>query len=288
MMYPLVRELAAADAPIWVPVAVTCRVLGFSRQAYYRWQQGPVTWRDCDDAHLTNAAIAVHAQEPGLGYRLIADQLRAAGYQASDNRAARLCSHQSIRAMHSRQRATSRKPGPPVHDDLVGRDLTAGQPDAKWRTDITEHPTDEGTLYLCAVKDCWNSRIVGYAIRPRMTAELATAALRNAIARRSPSGTIVHSDRGSQSRSGSFLTALNDAGMLGSMGRVGACGDNAGMESFFALLQKNVLDRTRWSTRAEFRQAIVVCIERDYHRRRRQRSLAHLTPIEYETLHTAG
>lgn len=121
MMYPLVRELAAADAPVRVPVAVTCRVLGFSRQAYYRWQQRPVTRRDWDDAHLTNAAMAVHAQEPELGYRLIADQLRAAGHQASDNRVGRLCCQQSIRATHSRPRGTSRKPGPPVHDDLVGR-----------------------------------------------------------------------------------------------------------------------------------------------------------------------
>lgn len=175
-----------------------------------------------------------------------------------------------------------------MHDDLVGRDFTAGQPNAKWLTDITEHPTDEGTVYLCAVKDCWNSRIVGYAIRPRMTAELATSALGNAVTRRSPTGTIVHSDRGSQFRSGSFLTALDDAGLIGSMGRVGACGDNAAMESFFALLQKNVLDRKRWSTRAELRQAIVIWIERDYHRRRRQRSLAHLTPIEYETHYTAA
>ena len=63
------------------------------------------------------------------------------------------------------------------------------------------------------------------------------------------------------------------------MGRVGACGDNAAMESFFALLQRNVLDRQRWSTRAESRLAIVTWIERTYHRRRRQRALGKLTPI---------
>jgi putative transposase len=69
------------------------------------------------------------------------------------------------------------------------------------------------------------------------------------------------------------------------MGRVGACGDNAAMESFFALLQKNVLDRRRWSTREELRLAIVTWIERTYHRRRRQRALGKLTPIEFEMLH---
>ena len=68
------------------------------------------------------------------------------------------------------------------------------------------------------------------------------------------------------------------------MGRVGACGDNAAMESFFALLQRNVLDRQRWATRHELRLAILTWIERTYHRRRRQRRLGKLTPIEYETL----
>jgi transposase InsO family protein len=70
------------------------------------------------------------------------------------------------------------------------------------------------------------------------------------------------------------------------MGRVGACGDNAAMESFFALLQKNVLDRRRWSIRQELRLAIVTWIEKTYHRRRRQRTLGRLTPIEFETIET--
>jgi len=68
------------------------------------------------------------------------------------------------------------------------------------------------------------------------------------------------------------------------MGRVGACGDNAAMESFFSLLQKNVLDRKTWATRAELRLAIVSWIEGRYHRKRRQRGLGRLTPIEFETI----
>ncbi|MEX5310296.1 integrase core domain-containing protein [Kocuria indica] len=70
------------------------------------------------------------------------------------------------------------------------------------------------------------------------------------------------------------------------MGRVGACGDNAAMESFFALLQKNVLNSRRWDTRDELRIAIVTWIERTYHRRRRQHRLGRLTPIECETTMT--
>src|SRR5699024_8888574 len=68
------------------------------------------------------------------------------------------------------------------------------------------------------------------------------------------------------------------------MGRVGAAGDNAAMESFFPLLQKNVVDRRRWSSRDQLRIAIVTWIERTYHRRRRQARLDRLTPVEYEAI----
>ncbi|MYM21023.1 transposase, partial [Brevibacterium sp. 5221] len=76
----------------------------------------------------------------------------------------------------------------------------------------------------------------------------------------------------------------NQHHLIGSMGQVGAAGDNAAMESFFSLLQKNVLDRRRWRTREELRIAIITWIERTYHRRRRQARLGRLTPIEYETI----
>ena len=95
---------------------------------------------------------------------------------------------------------------------------------------------------------------------------------------------MVHSDRGSQFRSKAFVRTLEHNGLVGSMGRVGACGDNAAMESFFSLLQKNGLDQKRWESRDELRLAIVTWIERTYHRRRRQRSLGRLTPIEFELL----
>jgi putative transposase len=75
MMFPLVLDLAADN----IPFAVTCRVLGFSKQAFYRWWAGPVTQRDWDDAHLINAAIEIHHDDPGFGYRFIADELPGRG-----------------------------------------------------------------------------------------------------------------------------------------------------------------------------------------------------------------
>jgi transposase InsO family protein len=280
-MYPLVLDLAADN----IPVTVTCRVLGFSKQAFYAWRKCPVTQRDWDDAHLINAAIDIHHDDPEFGYRFIADELAKAGVVASRNRVSRLCSLQRLWSVHSRKRGLSRKPGPPVHDDLVLREFTAPAPNVLWLTDISEHPTAEGKLYLCAVKDACSKRIVGYSMAGRMTAELAVNALRNALTLRGVVGTVVHSDRGSQFRSHVFVQALREAGLVGSMGRVGACADNAAMESFFSLLQKNVLNRRRWQTREELRLAIIVWIESTYHRRRRQDALGRLTPIEFETLH---
>jgi putative transposase len=176
----------------------------------------------------------------------------------------------------------------PTCEDLVQRRFSASVPNELWLTDITEHWTREGKLYLCAIKDVYSNRIVGWAIDSRMKARLVVAAIEMAVARRDGhvAGCIVHSDRGSQFRARKVHRALTRHQMVGSMGQVGSAGDNAAMESFFALLQKNVLDRRTWASRDELRIEIITWIERTYHRRRRQTRLGRLTPIEYEMIMT--
>ncbi len=289
MMYPLVRELAASDAPVRVPVAVTCRVLGLARQPYYRWLNRPATDAELAEAYRANALFDAHRDDPEFGHRFLLDEARAAGEAMAERTAWRICRDNGWLSVFGKRtgRGKNAKAGPPVHDDRVRRNFTADAPNRLWLTDITEHSTGEGKLYLCAVKDVFSGRIVGYSIDARMKSHLAVAALQSAVARRGQvAGCIVHSDRGSQFRSRKFVSALTRNGLVGSMGRVGAAGDNAAMESFFALLQKNVLDRQAWATREELRIAIVTWIERTYHRRRRQRRLARLTPVEYETIMT--
>ena len=281
MTYPLVQELAAEG----IPVRLTCGVLGFSPQAFYKWQANPVTDRDWDDAHLTNAIVDVHADDPEFGYRFISDELEAAGQEASERRVWRLCRDQAIWSTTTRKgrKGSGKRPGPAVHDDFVRRDFTAPAPDMVWLTDITEHPTAEGKLYACIIKDVFSNRIVGYAIDGRMTANLARSALRAAVARRQPTRVVVvHSDRGSQYRSRIFRAALTAAKLQGPMGRVASAGDNAAMESFNSLLQKNVLDRQSWATRDQLHNENVYWIEHTYNRRRRQQALGRLTPVEYE------
>ena len=285
MSYPLVRDLAAEG----IPVRLTCGVLGHSRQAYYAWLANPVSRRELEDAYLTNALIDAHGDDPEFGYRFLADELELLGHDVGERRVWRLCSQQKLWSATVRKgrRGSGKTPGPAVHDDHVQRDFTAQRPDQVWVTDITEHPTAQGKLYCCAIKDLFSNRIVGYAIDERMTAQLAVTALRTAVARRRPTGVVVvHSDRGSQFRARSFRAVLTAAGLQGSMGRVASAGDNAAMESWHALLQKNVLDRRRWRTRDELHEAIVFWIEHTYNRRRRQRALGKLTPVEFELAFT--
>ncbi len=237
-----------------VPVAVTCRVLAISRQAYYQWRTAPFSQRDWDDAHLINAALEIHADDPADGYRFIADELARRGYAASENRVWRICSMQQIFSLDAEKKGRFRTTGPcptiqqvkelfflllavlpPCHHPhrYVGVATTVGI------------QADESKLHLCAVKDCYSNKIVGYSIDTHMRASLAVSALRNAVALRDPRDVVVHSDRGAQFRSAAYRSLLRSHGLTGSMGRVGACGDNAAMESFISLLQKNVLDTRR-------------------------------------------
>lgn len=148
------------------------------------------------------------------------------------------------------------KPGVPAHDDLVRRNFTATAPNRLWLADLTEHRTAEGKLYCCAIKDAFSNRIVGWSMDSRIKARLVVAAIEMAAGRRGDvAGCILHSDRGSQFRSRKVQRALARHGMAGSMGQVGSAGDNAAMESFFALLQRNVLDRQAWATREQLRIA---------------------------------
>jgi putative transposase len=290
--------MAAAGAPIRVPVAVACRVLKLSTQGYYKWLKAPVSQRDWDDAHLIDILYEAHADDATLGYRFLTDELDTEyGITVGENRVHRLCRIAGITASHHKKRSKAGSTGPPPHDDLLAvvdehgvirHEFKADAPNKVWLWDISEHPTREGKLYICAIKDVFSNKIVGYSIDTRMKGSLARAAMRNAIALRSPVATICHSDRGGQFRAKRTQRLLANNGLVGSMGRSYGAGDNASMESFFSLLQKNVLDTRRWDTREELRLAMVTWIETKYNRRRRQRGLGKLTPVEFEMIYTTA
>jgi putative transposase len=282
MTYPLVADLADEG----IAVALTCRVLGFSKQAYFKWRTKPCSDRDLSDAFLINAAIDVHHDDPTFGYRFIADELKEQGFVTSETRVQRLCSAPGNLVAPRQETGPSGPTGPrrSGRAELLGRCRQRAvahrldrAPDQRRKALPLRH---QGRLF---------EPDRGYSIGDRMTASLAVDALDNAVAiRHTTPMTIVHADRGSQFRSHAFVRALRRHELRGSMGRVATCADNAAMESFYALLQKNVLNLQRWNTREELRLAIVTWIEKTYNRRRRQRALGRLTPVEYETIYSTA
>ncbi len=152
MTYPLVKELAAEG----IPVRLTCGVLGFSTQAFYKWRAHPVSDRDWHDAHVINAIVDVHVDDPEFGYRFIADELEAAGHRVGERRVWRLCHQHKVWSTTTRKgrRGSGKTPGPAVHDDLARRQFSAqldsaivatggpvGWGQSRWRTRLTCHLT---------------------------------------------------------------------------------------------------------------------------------------------------
>lgn len=121
-----------------MPVAVTCRVLKITKQGYYQWLAAPVSQRDWDDAHLADAALDVHADDPEFGYRLIADELERDGHRASERRVWRVCSANGIRSVIAGKGKRKGSWGPPTATDKIRRDFTADGPNQLWLTDITQ------------------------------------------------------------------------------------------------------------------------------------------------------
>ena len=171
----------------------------------------------------------------------------------------------------------------PVAPNLLGRDFTAAAPNEKWVGDITYLMTSEGWLYLAVIIDLYSRAVVGWAMSPRMTADLTCNALRMALFRRGmPTGVIVHSDRGSQYCSHAYRNLALAHGLKISMSRKGNCWDNACAESFFHSLKVEAVQYEPIMNRETMRRAVFEYIEVDYNRTRRHSALGYISPENYE------
>ncbi len=150
MMYPLVEEMAAPGALLRVPIAVACRVLGFSKQGYYKWLKHPVSARAVEEQHLTGVLRELHQDDPEGGYRVLADDITGLGYRLSERRVWRPCHKAGIQSVFTRRKSRYRQAGEAVHDDLCAytdrhgvtrHRFSTEAPNELWLTDITEHRT---------------------------------------------------------------------------------------------------------------------------------------------------
>ena len=270
---------------------MSCRLLGVSRSGYYEWKDRPLSAREQDNELLLKQIKQIHADSRGSygSPRVHAELTLGLGLAVNEKRVARLMRQAGVRGLYVRRRrgCTLRNPDAEPAGDLVNRQFAVTAPDRLWLTDITEHPTGEGKLYCAAVMDAFSRRIIGWSIALHIRTELVVDALGMAVLRRTPQDgeTILHSDHGTQYTSWAFGQRLQKAGLLGSMGSVGDCYDNAMMESFWGTLQLEVLDRRTWNTRAELANAIFEWIECWYNPVRRHSSIGMLSPVEFEQHH---
>ena len=151
-----------------------------------------------------------------------------------------------------------------------------------WTSDITYLWTDEGWLYLAIVLDLFNREVVGWSLKPRMTADIVTDALTMACFRKRPAaGLMHHSDRGSQYASHAFQDKLKAFGMTCSMSRKGNCWDNAPTESWFNSFKNERVHGIRYATHADMKAASFEYIEVFYNRKRQHSTLGYRSPIQF-------
>uniref|UniRef100_UPI0003735E18 IS3 family transposase n=1 Tax=Gilvimarinus chinensis TaxID=396005 RepID=UPI0003735E18 len=157
------------------------------------------------------------------------------------------------------------------------------RPNQKWVTDITYVWVRHQWLYLATVMDLYSRRIIGWSLDTSMTEQLITQAMQMAIdAREAAPGLIVHSDRGTQYRSNSYVSFLERHGITRSMSRKGNCWDNAVMESFYARLKVELIYANCYQSIAEARSGIFGYIEIFYNRKRRHSANDGVSPVEFE------
>ncbi len=276
-----------AHARIW-PVSTMCRVLEVSRAGYYAWRARPLCERGQADRVLTAKIRRIQQQvRQRYGSPRVRMELRALGIPCGKRRVARLMREAGLQAKHRPAFRVTTQPAPhaPVAPNVLARRFAVAAqpgPNRTWAADITYVPTREGWLYLAVVLDLASRRVVGWALRTRVDQELAVAALRMALQHRGARGGLHHSDRGGQYASHRYQRVLEAAGFTSSMSGVGACWDNAVVESFFATLTKELLAERVFATRAAASRALFEFIELWYNRRRRHSALGYRTPAEYE------
>lgn len=275
------------------PLETLCRTLAVSTSGYHDWKRREPSARAKANDRLLVDIRAIHAETgEAYGSPRIWRVLHERGHRVGRERVRRLMQRHGIVARHRRRRyvrTTIADPKATPAPNLLAQNFTCDVPDRIWLGDITYVPTDEGWLYVAAMKDLCTKKIVGWAMRETLDAGLAVDALSMAVTRQTPlPGLVVHTDRGCQYTSHAFTDALGAIKAVQSMSGTGNAYDNAPMESFFASLKGEKLDHEHYRTRAEARRAVFTYIEAFYNPVRMHSSIGYRSPTRYEAMLRAG
>ena len=277
------------------PIDLSCQILSVSRSAYYKWESGKLSKRQVENTLLAEKILEIHEAHPEKGYRGIRDDLEHyQGIHVNDKRVLRICRAKGIRSIIKyRLPGCTKADRDPQHiaANLLRRHFHADSPDEIWLTDVTEFKWYEGAivhkLYLSAILDLYDRRIVAYVISDRNDNPLVFNTFRQAVRENPEAHPIFHSDRGFQYTNNTFHNMVKEAGMVQSISRKGECQDNGPMEGFWGILK-----RERYYGKAfNSRETLVEMIEQFihyYNTERLQRKLGVVTPLEKNAMYYAA
>jgi len=270
------------------PVELCCSILHVARSAYYKWLNGDIGNRICENEQIAKKIEEIHMKDPSKGYRRINDDLyRKYDIKINDKRALRICRSKDIKSTikYANQGCTRQADNPQfIAENVLNREFTADKPNEKWLTDVTEFKwydenKDKHKVYLSAILDLYDRRIVSYVIRNSNDNPLVFDTFDQAIAANPGATPLCHSDRGFQYTNRVFHNKLEAAGMTQSMSRVAKCIDNGPMEGFWGIMKRERYYGKQFNSREE----LVAMIENYiyyYNNERYQRRFGVLTPIE--------
>jgi transposase InsO family protein len=268
------------------PILELCRIAKISRASYYKWLHRKVPASEKQNQKLAEILEKIHHESPDKGYRRLRDDLE--GYhdiKVNDKRVLRICRKRDFKStIKYSNNGCTRQATNPLHlaENLLNREFTADAPNKKWLTDVTEFKyyvnNEKHKLYLSAILDLYDRRIVSYVVRDKNDNTLVFDTFDKAVKNNPNAHPLFHSDRGYQYTNRSFYTKLKDAGMTQSMSRVGKCIDNGPMEGFWGIIKRERYYGKKFKSRNELIKMIENYMDY-YNSRRLQRNLGVLTPI---------
>ena len=277
------------------PIEASCKLLHVARSAYHKWASGKLSRRAAENERLADKIEQIHEENTDRDYKRLNDDLRHDhGIHVNDKRVLRICRARDIRSTvkYNNHGCTRQaKNSQHIAENLLNRQFYAAKTNEKWLTDVTEFKWYEGfavhKLYLSAILDLYDRRIVSYVLSERNDNPLVYKTFDKAVKANPDAHPLFHSDRGFQYTSRVFYHKLQQAGMTQSMSRVAHCIDNGPMEGFWGILKRERYYGKRFTRKQELVQMIenYICY---YNTRRVQRNLGVLTPMEKHQLSLAA
>ena len=223
-----------------------CKLGGVSRAAYYKWLHREVPESEQKNRKIAEGIEKIHAESPDKGYRRIRDELeRYHDVRVNDKRVLRICRRLNIKSTikYANNGCTRQSQNPQyIAENILNREFTADAPNEKWLTDVTEFHyyigTEKHKVYLSAIMDLYDRRIVSYVIGNYNNNALVFDTFDAALSANPEAHPLFHSDRGFQYTNRAFHARLEAAEMTQSMSRVAKCIDNGPMEGFWGIIKR--------------------------------------------------